>query len=132
MKNIPEKLQYTATHEWIQVEEDSHHARVGITEHAQGLLGDIVFVELPAVTRRAKKSEEIAVLESVKAAADVYSPLSGEIVETNPVLSTTPELINSDPYGEGWLFRIKFSDPNELEILLSAKNYQEKISAETH
>ncbi|BBB14885.1 glycine cleavage system H protein [Candidatus Rickettsiella viridis] len=128
----PEHLKYTATHEWIQLEDKSIIARVGISDHAQDLLGDIVFVELPALAKQTKEGEEICVLESVKAAADVYSPLSGEIIEVNPRLSDTPGLVNSDPYGEGWLFRIKFSDSSELEKLLSAKNYQEQISVETH
>jgi len=127
----PEQLKYTATHEWIQLE-DGSIARVGITDHAQDLLGDIVFADLPEPEKQAKKAEIICTLESVKAAADVYSPLSGEIIEANPALSTTPELVNSDPYGEGWLFRIKFSDASELEELLSAKNYEAQIVAEAH
>lgn len=131
MKAIPESLKYTLTHEWIKSEENNC-VRVGITDHAQALLGDIVFVELPAIAKQTNKNEEIAVLESVKAAADVFSPLSGEIIETNPALSSTPELINTDPYGEGWLFRLKFSAPNELEKLLSDKHYEEQISVEAH
>ncbi|WP_218813698.1 glycine cleavage system protein GcvH [Rickettsiella endosymbiont of Dermanyssus gallinae] len=131
MKKLPEELKYTATHEWIKLEEENI-ARVGITDHAQALLGDIVFVELPALAKQTKQGEEICVLESVKAAADVYSPLSGEIIEANPTLSDAPDLVNSDSYGKGWLFRIKFSDPKELEKLLSAKNYEEKITVETH
>lgn len=128
---IPEQLKYTASHEWVKLEKENI-ACVGITDHAQALLGDIVFADLPEPEKQAKKSEIICTLESVKAAADVYSPLSGEITETNLVLSGNPELINSDPYGEGWLFRIKFSDPSELEELLSAKNYETQIVAEAH
>lgn len=128
---IPEQLKYTTTHEWIKLEAENI-ACVGITDHAQALLGDIVFVELPTLTKQAKKGEEICVLESVKAAADVYSPLSGEIIAANPALSNTPDLVNSDSYGEGWLFRIKFSDASELAELLSAKNYEEQISVEAH
>lgn len=131
MKAIPESLKYTLTHEWIKSEENNC-VRVGITDHAQALLGDIVFVELPAIAKQTNKNEEIAVLESVKAAADVFSPLSGEIIETNPALRSTPELINTDPYGEGWLFRLKLSAPNELEKLLSAKHYEEQIAVEAH
>jgi glycine cleavage system H protein len=131
MKEIPEQLKYTKTHEWLKLEEENI-AQVGITDHAQALLGDIVFIELPALKKQAKKGEEICVIESVKAAADVYSPLSGEIIETNPALSATPELVNTDAYGEGWLFRIKFSDPHELTTLLSQENYEEQISVETH
>lgn len=128
---IPEQLKYAASHEWIKLEAENI-ARVGITDHAQDLLGDIVFVELPELNKQAKKGEQICVVESVKAAADVYSPLSGEIIETNPALSDTPGLVNSDPYGDGWLFRIELSDTGELETLLSAKNYEEQISVETH
>lgn len=127
----PGELKYTATHEWIKVEEENI-ARVGVTDHAQSLLGDIVFVELPTLARQVKKGEEICVLESVKAAADVYAPLSGEVTETNPALADNPELINSDSYAAGWLFCIKFSDPSELEKLLTAQDYQEKTSVETH
>ncbi|MES2998959.1 MAG: glycine cleavage system protein GcvH [Pseudomonadota bacterium] len=131
MKNIPKTLKYTRTHEWLRLEGDNT-AYVGITDHAQALLGDIVFVELPALEKKIKKGEEICVLESVKAAADVYSPLSGDIIETNPALRESPELINSDSYGEGWLFRIKFSDVKELENLLTAESYQQQLSVETH
>lgn len=131
MKNLPELLKYTYTHEWVKLEENNI-ACIGITDHAQTLLGDIVFVELPSLEKKVKKAEEICVLESVKAAADVYSPLSGEIIQINSALSNTPDLINSDPYGEGWLFRIRFSEVNELESLLNPESYQEQISAETH
>jgi glycine cleavage system H protein len=120
-------LKYTLTHEWIQLEENNT-ARVGITDHAQSSLGDIVFVELPESTRVAKKGDAICVLESVKAAADVYMPLSGEILETNTALHKSPELINADAYGAGWLFRLKLSDPSELETLCSA----ELDAGETH
>lgn len=130
-ETTPKQLKYTATHEWIKLEKENT-ARVGITDHAQALLGDIVFVELPALKKQAKKGEEICVLESVKAAADVYAPLSGEIIEINPALSDAPELINSDSYGEGWLFCIKFSDPKELETFLTAEEYEKNIFAETH
>lgn len=131
MKETPEQLKYTATHEWIEIEE-GNIARVGISDHAQDALGEIVFVELPELNKQAKKGDAICVVESVKSASDVYSPLSGEIIAVNPDLTDTPELVNSDSYGKGWLFRIKFSDPSELEELLSAKKYQEKISVETH
>ena len=125
------KLRFTITHEWVDLEENNI-VRVGITDHAQALLGDIVFVELPTLKKIVKKGQEICVLESVKAAADVYSPLSGEIIELNSELNATPDLINSDSYGKGWLFRIKITDTHELEDLLTAENYEKKISAETH
>lgn len=131
MKNTPQLLKYTPTHEWVHVEAE-HIACVGITAHAQALLGDIVFVELPAPQKIVKQREEICVLESVKAAADVYSPLSGEIIEINAALDKSPELINLDPYDKGWLFRIKFSDPSELENLLSFELYQQHIAIEMH
>jgi glycine cleavage system H protein len=131
MKNLPELLKYTATHEWVRLEENNI-ACVGITQHAQELLGDIVFAELPSIKKILKQSEETCVLESVKAAADVYTPLSGTVTEINDALSDSPELINSDPYGQGWLFRIQFSDASELENLLSFESYQQNISIEAH
>jgi glycine cleavage system H protein len=131
MKEIPKTLRYTNTHEWIRGEK-GNIVSIGITDYAQAQLGDIVFVELPALEKHVKKGEEICVLESVKAAADVYSPLSGLIIETNTALSAQPELINQDPYGEAWLFRIKCSEINELENLLTAENYQKQLAIESH
>lgn len=129
MKNLPELLKYTKTHEWVRVEENNSVC-IGITAHAQELLGDIVYVELPVITKLLKQSEEACVLESVKAAADVYAPLSGIITEINTALSESPELINSDSYGQGWLFRIQFSDASELENLLDFAMYEQQISVE--
>ena len=131
MKNSPTDLKYTPTHEWVKLEDDGT-ARVGISDNAQALLGDIVFVELPEVEKTVKKGDGICVVESVKAAADVYAPLSGEIIEINSTLSDELALINSDPCGAGWLFRIKLSDPQELESLLTTEKYQEQLSVETH
>lgn len=131
MKAPPSLLNYTRTHEWVRIEK-GNTACVGITDHAQAQLGDIVFVELPALEKDVKKNEEVCVLESVKAAADVYSPLSGMIIETNTALGATPELINQDAYGDGWLFRIKFSEETELEGLLTAEKYQEQLAIEAH
>lgn len=128
MKNISE-LKYTSTHEWIRLEE-SNTVCVGITTHAQELLGDIVYVELPAIKKILKQNEEACVLESVKAAADVYSPLSGIVTEINTALSESPELINSDSYGKGWLFRLQFSDANELENLLDFATYEQQTLVE--
>lgn len=128
MKNLPE-LKYTSTHEWIRLEENNNVC-VGITKHAQKLLGDIVYVELPRLKQTLKRTEEACVLESVKAAADVYAPLSGIITEINTMLSEKPELINSDSYGKGWLFRLQLSDSNELEKLLDMPAYEQQILVE--
>lgn len=129
MKNIPEFLKYTTTHEWLRLE-DNNIVCVGITAHAQELLGDIVYVELPAIKKILKQCEETCVLESVKAAADVYAPLSGIVTEINATLSKSPGLINTDSYGEGWLFRLQFSNANELENLLDFATYQKQILVE--
>ena len=130
MKNSPTDLKYTPTHEWVKLEDDGT-ARIGISDYAQGSLGDIVFVELPELQKIVKKGDVACTLESVKAASDVYAPLSGEIIEINSTLSDKLTLINSDPCGEGWLFCIKLADPQELESLLTAEKYQE-LTAETH
>lgn len=129
MKNIPEFLKYTTTHEWLRLE-DNNIVCVGITAHAQELLGDIVYVELPAIKKILKQCEETCVLESVKAAADVYAPLSGIVTEINVTLSKSPGLINTDSYGEGWLFRLQFSNASELENLLDFATYQKQILVE--
>ncbi|MDB5693440.1 MAG: gcvH [Alphaproteobacteria bacterium] len=113
---------YTREHEWIRVEGDQ--AIVGITDFAQGQLGDVVFVELPEAKRQVTKGGEAAVVESVKAASDVYSPVSGEIAEANQALVDDPSLANSDPEGEGWFFRLRLSDPGELEGLMDAAAYK--------
>ena len=129
MKKLPELLKYTLTHEWVRIEENNIVC-VGITAHAQELLGDIVYVELPSTKKNIRKNEEVCVLESVKAAADVYAPLSGVVTEINTALSYTPELINSDSYEQGWLFRLQFSNANELEHLLDFATYQQQILVE--
>jgi glycine cleavage system H protein len=129
MKKLPELLKYTPTHEWVRLEENNI-ACVGITTHAQALLGDIVYVELPAIKKLLKQSKEACVLESVKAAADVYAPLSGIVTEINILLDDMPELINSDAYGQGWLFRLQLSDTSELEKLLNFATYEQQISVE--
>ncbi|HEX8062500.1 MAG TPA: glycine cleavage system protein GcvH [Allosphingosinicella sp.] len=113
---------YTEEHEWIRVEGDE--ATVGITDFAQGQLGDIVFVELPEAGRQVTKSGEAAVVESVKAASDVYAPVDGEIVEPNPALADDPSLVNTDPEGEGWFFRLRLADPSQLEGLMDADAYK--------
>ncbi|KAF2959388.1 glycine cleavage system protein H [Thermotoga sp. Mc24] len=119
---------YTKTHEWVAVEDKV--ATVGITNHAQEQLGDVVYVDLPEVGREVKKGEVVASIESVKAAADVYAPLSGKIVEVNEKLNAEPELLNKDPEGEGWLFKMEMSDESELEDLLDEQAYQEFCAQE--
>ncbi|HEX8621537.1 MAG TPA: glycine cleavage system protein GcvH [Allosphingosinicella sp.] len=113
---------YTQEHEWISVEDDV--ATVGITDFAQGQLGDIVFVELPEAGRQVTRGGEAAVVESVKAASDVYAPVDGEVVEANAALSDDPSLANSDPEGEGWFFRLRLADPSQLEGLMDAGAYK--------
>ena len=122
MNDTPDNLKFLDTHEWARLESDGN-VTAGISDHAQDLLGDIVFVELPEVGSIINQGEEIAVVESVKAASEVYCPVGGEILKINNNLEDSPELINSSPYGEGWFFKIKPSDLNELESLLSPEEY---------
>lgn len=123
MSNIPAELKYLASHEWARVEADGS-VTVGISDHAQAALGDLVFVEVPAVGRTLKAGEAFAVVESVKAASDVYSPVSGEVVAVNDALNGSPELINQAPYGDGWIMTVRPSDASELGKLLDAAGYQ--------
>ena len=125
MTNVPADLKYAKTHEWVRVQADT--ATVGITDHAQHELTDIVFVELPAIGRRIKAGEACAVVESVKTASDIYAPASGEVVEVNKVLADNPALVNTEPYGAGWFYKIKLNDPTELSQLLSPESYQAQI-----
>jgi glycine cleavage system H protein len=127
--DVPSELKYTKSHEWVRVEE-SGVATIGITDHAQELLGDLVFVELPEIGAELGVGAECAVVESVKAASDVYSPLTGEVVEVNEVLADSPETINQDAYEEGWIFRIKVNDPGELDALMDADSYAEHAESE--
>lgn len=127
MSNVPAELKYRDSHEWVRKEADGTFT-VGITEHAQELLGDMVFVDLPDLGNIYSQGEDCAVAESVKAASDIYAPLSGEIIEVNSALESEPELVNSDPYTEGWLFKIKASDDTEFETLLDAAAYAAAIS----
>ncbi|AOE48889.1 glycine cleavage system protein GcvH [Kangiella sediminilitoris] len=129
MSQIPAELKYVSSHEWIRDEGDGM-VTVGITEHAQELLGDVVFVEAPEVDEDVDAEDEIAVVESVKAASDIYAPLAGTITEVNEELEDSPELINSDPYGDGWMFKMKLADAGDLEKLLSAEDYAEEIADE--
>ena len=126
MSNIPADLKYVASHEWLKLEDDGI-ITVGITDHAQDLLGDVVFVELPEVGREVSANEEIAVVESVKAASDVYAPIAGEIVEINDELVDSPELANEDPYGKAWFFKIKPANVADYDDLLSAEEYQSAL-----
>lgn len=129
MSNLPEELRYTKEHEWIRDEGDGS-VTVGITDHAQGLLGDLVFVELPEVGARLEAGAECSVVESVKAASDVYSPLKGEITAVNEALGDAPEAINDDPYGDGWIFKMRPADVGDLEALLDAAGYAAVLAAE--
>ena len=124
MSEIPEGLYYTSEHEWVKVENDGS-VTVGISDHAQDLLGDIVFVELPEVGQALDAEADAAIVESVKAASDLYSPLSGEVIEINSLLEDQPEIINSSPYEDGWFFKLTPSDMSELDNLLSPEDYSE-------
>lgn len=126
MSNIPSELKYATSHEWVRNEGDGI-VTVGITEHAQDLLGDMVFVELPDVGDDVSTGDDICVAESVKAASDIYAPVSGKIVEVNEALEDSPELVNSDAFGEGWLFKIQMDDAAELDALLDAEGYANSI-----
>src|SRR3954452_472128 len=122
---VPADLKYANSHEWVRVSGDV--ATVGISDHAQHELTDVVFVEVPAVGRKVKAGEAVAVVESVKTASDVYSPVSGEVVESNKSVAEKPDLVNSDPYGQGWFYKIKLSNPGEANKLLSATDYTAQI-----
>lgn len=126
--SVPAELKYTREHEWLRV--DGEEAVVGITDHAQQLLGDVVFVQMPTVGETFEAGAECAVVESVKAASSVYMPVSADVLAINEQLSANFELINTDPYGEGWLFRIKIRDMNEINGLLDADAYQQLITEE--
>ena len=124
MSDIPSELLYRESHEWVRDEGDGTVV-VGISDHAQDALGDMVFVELPEPGMSYEQGDACAVVESVKAASDIYAPLDGEVVEANSALEDSPELVNSDPYGDGWLFRLIPSDPSQLDGLLSSEPYAE-------
>ena len=131
MSAIPGDLKFLKSHEWARVEDDGL-VRVGISDHAQGQLGDVVYVELPEIGASVQAGNGVATVESVKAASDIYSPVSGEIVEVNERLADKPETINEDAYGDGWLFAVKPSDRSELDGLLDADAYAEQIENEDH
>ena len=131
MSEIPGDLKFLKSHEWARVEDDGL-VRVGISDHAQSQLGDLVYVELPEVGSAIQAGTGVAVMESVKAASDIYAPISGEIVEINELLNDKPETINEDAFGEGWLFLVRPSDRAELDELLDAKDYEELIENDDH
>jgi glycine cleavage system H protein len=124
---VPEDLKYAETHEWIRV--DGETGTIGITDHAQAELTDIVYVELPQIGSSVEAKQASAVVESVKAASDIYSPVAGEVLEINPQLESNPGLVNTDPYGEGWLFKIKLSEPAQVQSLKDPTSYKAQIGA---
>lgn len=129
MSHIPSELRYTSTHEWVRLEENNE-AVVGITYHAQAMLGDMVFVELPELGSALLEGDDVAVAESVKAATDVYTPVSGIVIGVNDELEASPEQINQDPYGAGWLFRVRLAEAEELDGLMDAESYQQMLENE--
>lgn len=131
MSNIPADLLYSKDHEWARLENDGSYT-IGITEHAQELLGDMVYIELPEEGSALVAGDEAGVAESVKAASDVFTPLSGEVVAVNEDLEDAPEMVNNNPYDDGWMFRIKPSDDSEISEMLSAEEYEEFIENEDH
>ena len=128
MSQLPTELKYASSHEWARVEGDI--VTVGITDHAQEALGDVVYVELPDIGAELHATDEAGVVESVKAASDVYAPISGEVIEVNENLEDAPETINADPYNDGWFYKLKMSDSAELDDLLDAEGYQASLEDE--
>ncbi len=128
MSSAPKDLLYTSSHEWVRVEDGV--AVIGITDHAQDAMGDLVYIELPAVGDEVQAGDEAGVVESVKAASDIYAPVTGRIEAINEELADSPELVNRDAFNDGWLFKIRLSDPAELEELLSAREYKEQCETE--
>jgi glycine cleavage system H protein len=122
----PADLKYTKEHEWVRVESDI--GTVGITDYAQDQLGDIVFVDLPDAGAKVSQMQKFGEIESVKAVSELYSPISGDVEEANPTLAENPQLVNDDPYGEGWMLRVRLSEPGEIEKLLSAQDYDDFIA----
>ncbi len=125
MAKIPDDLKYTKTHEWVKLE--GNEVTIGITDYAQSELSDIVYVDLPQPGKQVKTGEPFGTIEAVKAVSDLYAPVSGEITAINTELKTAPDLVNKDPYGKGWMVKIKVSDPNELAGTLNAKDYSQSI-----
>ncbi len=127
MSNIPKDLRYTEDHEWVRESNDPQVVEVGITDYAQGELGDVVFVELPKAAAAFKQRDTFGTIEAVKAVSELYSPVAGTIVESNKALEGDPALVNRDPYGKGWMVKVKLKDPNELEGLLRADGYAKHV-----
>jgi glycine cleavage system H protein len=126
--HFPEELQYTKEHEWIRVEEDNV-AVIGITDFAQGELGDIVYVDVDTVDVELEQNDVFGVVEAVKTTSDLYMPIGGRVMEVNPQLKNSPELVNSDPYGEGWIIKVELSDPSELSSLMDADEYEALVAS---
>ena len=131
MSNTPKELRYSKSHEWLRDEGDGS-VTIGITDHAQELLGDLVFVDLPEVGAKVEAGKDCAVVESVKAASDVYSPVSGEVIDVNQALDGSPETINEDAFGNGWMFKVKLDDVSELDGLLDVDAYDALVAEEEH
>lgn len=129
MSETPDNLKYTKSHEWVRLDDDSN-ITVGITDHAQELLGDLVYVECPEVGLKLAAEAACAVVESVKAASDVYAPIAGEVIETNESLADSPEKINQDPYGEGWIYRLRPEDSTVISSLMNAEQYKAQVASE--
>ncbi|PJE79854.1 Glycine cleavage system H protein [invertebrate metagenome] len=129
MSDVPSDLHYVRSHEWVKIDDDGS-AVIGLTDHAQETLGDVVFVELPEKGTTLASGDEAGVVESVKAASDIYAPVSGEVIAVNALLGDTPETINSDPYGHGWIFKVKLTDDRELSELMDADAYNDFVEAE--
>lgn len=123
MSDVPSDLKYTRAHEWVRVEDDST-VTIGVTDHAQAQLGDLVFVEVPEVGQSLGAGDAAAVVESVKAASDVYAPVAGEVIAANEQLDESPELVNNDPFGEGWIYQMRIENPEALEELMSSADYE--------
>lgn len=128
MANVPQEMRYTEEHEYVKETDEQGIVTIGITEFAQDQLGDVVFVELPTVGATFARMEVFGTIEAVKAVSELFSPLSGEVVAVNPALDANPELVNSDPYGEGWMIRLRVSAPGELDGLMDAESYEKRIS----
>jgi glycine cleavage system H protein len=130
MSNIPSDLRYLSSHEWARLEDDGETVTVGVTDYAQDMLGDVVYVEVPDVGAELAAGDEAGVVESVKAASDIFSPVSGVVIEVNEALEDSPELVNSDPYNDGWFYKIKIKDKSELQSLLDVEGYTEVCESE--
>ena len=126
--NTPENLRYSDTHEWVRL--DGARATIGITDHAQEQLGEIVYIELPSIGDKVSKDDPFGVVESVKAVSDIYAPVTGTVLEVNEDLAETPEAVNEDPYGDGWLIKVRISDPADLDDLMDNEEYEQMIARE--